>query len=123
MSAVISPQKESSDADQQYRSLAALDSRRPGEWVRRKVQAYAAQQAAERALRKTVKAEGPSAPVATPTPAPRVAPAAAGSGEARDPPKKPWLLPAALGAVGAAVIIGIILIPHHSGPVVTAPPP
>src|ERR1700722_14633656 len=80
MSEVTSAQKELSEVDQLYRRLAALDSRRPGEGVRRKVQAYSAQQAAERALRETAAGSGkPVATVAaapTPTPTSRVTPAA-----------------------------------------------
>ena len=71
MNEVSTSQGDLTEVDDLYRRLSARDPGRPGEWVRRKVQAYAAQQAAERAVRKTVKAEGPSAPVATPTPAPR----------------------------------------------------
>jgi hypothetical protein len=56
MSEASSAQNELSDVDQLYKSLAARDPRRPGEWARRKVQAYAAQQAAERALRESAEA-------------------------------------------------------------------
>src|ERR1700748_3748249 len=82
MNEATSSQNEPTEVDNLYRRLAALDSRRPGEWVRRKVQAYSAQQAAERALRES--AEGSGKPVAaavqtptpTQTPTSRVTPAA-----------------------------------------------
>ena len=48
MSEVTSSQDELSEVDNLYRRLSTADQGRPGEWVRRKVQAYAAQQAAER---------------------------------------------------------------------------
>src|SRR5262249_12967527 len=44
-------QDDTHEVEQLYRRLSALDPGRPGEWVRRRVQAYSAQQAAERAIR------------------------------------------------------------------------
>ena len=61
-------QNEPTEVDSLYRRLSALDSRRPGEWVRRKVQAYAAQQAAERALRESSKGREAPSPVVAPAP-------------------------------------------------------
>src|SRR5580700_3261551 len=60
MSEVTSAQNELSEVDQLYKRLAASDTLRPGEWARRKVQAYAAQQAAERSLRESAEARGNS---------------------------------------------------------------
>src|SRR5690348_13742719 len=75
-----------SDVDQNYRRLSGMDPGRPGEWVRRKVQAYSAQQAAERSVRESSKAVSAS-PAAAVSPPPRVnpAPAAAPRAAAAEP--------------------------------------
>src|SRR3954463_16079549 len=87
------------DVDQVYRRLSAQDAGRPGEWVRRKVQAYAAQQAAERAVRANAKSkEGASAAVPAPNPAPFVAPVQ----DLAPAPGKPWLIPAIIGGLAVA---------------------
>ena len=122
MSQVTSSQGDLGEVDELYRRWSASDPGRPGEWVRRKVQAYAAQQTAERAVRKTAHAEGPGSPVAAATHATKVAPAVAPV-EKPQTGKKPWILPVAFGAVAAAVIVGIFVIPQHTAPSVTAPPP
>ena len=57
MSNVPPSQEQLSEVDHLYRRLSALDPGHPGEWVRRKVQAYAAQQAAERAVRASAKSQ------------------------------------------------------------------
>jgi RNA polymerase sigma factor (sigma-70 family) len=90
-----------SEVDSLYRRLSALDPGRPGEWVRRKVQAYAAQQAAERALRAnaTTKANSGSATS-------RIISAPIAEKKAA---RKPWLLPAALGAIAAVALVGFLI--------------
>src|SRR3954454_5005803 len=99
------------DIDQIYRRLSGQDAGRPGEWVRRKVQAYAAQQAAERAVRANAKSmEGAAAPAAASAsrlaPTPRVAPVAAMEEELAAPVGKPWLIPAIIGGVAVAAVAG-----------------
>ena len=66
MSKVPPTTDELGDVDQLYRRLSAQDAGRPGEWVRRKVQAYAAQQAAERAVRSNAKGNESVSVAATP---------------------------------------------------------
>src|ERR1700722_20440946 len=102
MNEASTSQNEPTEVDNLYRRLSSLDSRRPGEWVRRKVQAYSAQQAAERSLRESSKGSSSvaPAPALAPAPAPRATP----SPRAAPPAKvetqsatKSWLLPAILG--------------------------
>jgi hypothetical protein len=121
MNAVISPQKEFSEADQQYRRLAALDSRRPGEWVRRKVLAYAAQQAAERALRESAEGRGNSVPVVPAAAAARkVTPAVAA---VKKPLIKPLVLIATFGTLAVVALVGFFVVPSLMAPHITPPPP
>jgi RNA polymerase sigma factor (sigma-70 family) len=118
-----------SDVDQMYRRWSGVDTGRPGEWVRRKVQAYSAQQAAERSVRENSKKE-PATPVAAvaPAPAPRVAPAPAPRAPAPEPKQsasKPWLLPV-IGAAVVVVLAAIFVVPSltaPAGPVAPPPPP
>src|SRR6201994_4898214 len=100
MNEVTSSQDELSEVDNLYRRLSALDPGRPGEWVRRKVQAYAAQQAAERALRANATAKNATAKANTgsDTAPSRVISATSGRERAAS---NPWLLPVAIGAVVA----------------------
>jgi RNA polymerase sigma-70 factor (ECF subfamily) len=123
-----------SDVDQMYRRLSGSDAGRPGEWVRRKVQAYSAQQAAERSVRETAKAREGAAPVATVAPAPaaaapRVVPAPTPRATPAPAPKqsasKPWLLPV-IGAGIVVVLVAIFVVPSLRAPAVptvTPPPP
>jgi DNA-directed RNA polymerase specialized sigma24 family protein len=119
-----------SDVDQTYRRLAGMDPARPGEWVRRKVQAYSAQQAAERSVRESSKTVSPS-PAAVAAPAPRVAPAAAPAprvvvAEPKQTASKPWLLPV-IGAGIVVVLAAVFVVPSLRAPggtpTVTPPPP
>jgi len=95
-----------SEVDNLYRRLSALDPGRPGEWVRRKVQAYAAQQAAERAVRASAKAKESSSSEA-PTPGAVATPTVA-----KQAAHKPWLLPVTLGAIAAAALAGFLVVPR-----------
>jgi len=119
-----------SDVDQNYRRLSGMDPGRPGEWVRRKVQAYSAQQAAERSVRESSKTVSAS-PAAVAAPAPRVtpAPAAAPRATAAEPKQsasKPWLLPV-IGAAVVVVLAAVFVVPSLRAPggasTVTPPPP
>jgi RNA polymerase sigma factor (sigma-70 family) len=99
-----------SEIDQLYRRLSALDPSRPGEWVRRKVQAYATQQAAERAVRANAKAKESSSSEA-PTPRATAIP------DAEKPAaNKPWLLPVTFGAIAAAALVGFLVLPRAMAP-------
>ena len=119
-----------SDVDQLYRRLSGVDPGKPGEWVRRKVQAYSAQQAAERSVRDSAKTrEGAPAPaVAAPAATPRVtpAPAARVAPEPKQSGGKPWLLPV-IGAVVVVALVGVFVVPSLRAPgplsVPTPPPP
>src|SRR3954465_12147392 len=98
MSEVSPSQDQLSEEDRLYRRLSAVDPGRPGEWVRRKVQAYAAQQAAERAVRATAKTQDNLSATGT-VPQLRIPPAAAAAAAAAaegsaPPTGKPWLIPA-----------------------------
>jgi DNA-directed RNA polymerase specialized sigma24 family protein len=119
-----------SDVDQSYRRLSGMDPGRPGEWVRRKVQAYSAQQAAERSVRESSKTVS-AAPAAVAAPSPRVAPPPAAAPRAAAPePKqsagKPWLLPV-IGAAVVVILAVVFVVPSLRAPVgsltVTPPPP
>jgi DNA-directed RNA polymerase specialized sigma24 family protein len=119
------------EADHLYRRLSAADQGRPGEWVRRKVQAYSAQQAAERAVRDSAKgapakvAPAAPSPVATVTPIPKVTPAPVQAKQ--QAAKKPaWLLPVGLAAVVVVVAAAVVFMPSFGGHheiTVTPPPP
>jgi len=116
-----------SDVDQLYRRLSGVDPGKPGEWVRRKVQAYSAQQAAERSVRESAKAReaAPAAvAAAAPAPAPRVTPASAArvTAEPKQSASKPWLLPV-IGAVVVVALVGIFVVPSLRAPSVPIPPP
>jgi DNA-directed RNA polymerase specialized sigma24 family protein len=105
-SEVQQSQDQLSEVDHLYRRLSALDPGRPGEWVRRKVQAYATQQAAERAVRASAKArESSSSAASTPrsTPIPTAAQQTA---------NKPWLLPVTFGAIAVAALVGFLVVPR-----------
>src|SRR3954465_11212446 len=106
MSEVSPSQDQLSEEDRLYRRLSAVDPGRPGEWVRRKVQAYAAQQAAERAVRSNIK--GPEmVSVAAAAAAPRTAPVSAPTPKALAPPAgKSWVIPATIGAVIVVAAVG-----------------
>jgi len=115
----VSPgQDQLSEVDRLYRRLSAQDPGRPGEWVRRKVQAYAAQQAAERALRESAKAKESNSA----TPAPKADPIPAAEAEVA---KRPWMLPVALGTIVAVAVVGFLVVSRlmtpHDEP--TPPPP
>src|SRR5882724_9400732 len=91
-------------------SLSAADPGRPGEWVRRRVQAYAAQQAAERAVRASAKAKesaGSEAPTRRATAIPTAA---------KQTANKPWLLPVTFGAIAVAALVGFLVVPHLMTP-------
>src|SRR5205823_990667 len=79
-----------SEIDTLYRRWSATDPGRPGEWVRRKVQAYAAQQTAERALKANAKAKASSTSEAS---TPRATAVSAAQIDAAS--GKPWLVPVA----------------------------
>ena len=98
------------EVDHLYRRLSALDPSRPSEWVHRKVQAYAAQQAAERAVRESAKAREGSPAVAS---APRATPLPI---KAEPSAKKTWLLPVAIGAVAVTAVVGFLVVPRHMTP-------
>ena len=126
---VPSNPEDMSDVDQLYRRLSGVDPGKPGEWVRRKVQAYSAQQAAERSVRESAKArEAAPAPVAAAPAAPRVtpAPAARVAPEPKQSAGKPWLLPV-IGAVVVVALVGVFVVPNLKAPgpssVPTPPPP
>ncbi|MFL6603714.1 MAG: ankyrin repeat domain-containing protein [Steroidobacteraceae bacterium] len=106
MSKVSPSQDQMTEVDHLYRRLSALDPARPGEWVRRRVQAYAAQQAAERAVRANAKAKEIRRSEA-PTLIATAIPAAAGHAA-----NKPWLLPVTFGAIAAAALVGFLVLPH-----------
>jgi DNA-directed RNA polymerase specialized sigma24 family protein len=102
-----------SEVDHLYRRLSTLDPSRPSEWVRRKVQAYAAQQAAERTVRESAKAKesiGAMASTQQATPVPR---------QAEPTAKKSWLLPVAIGAVA---VVGFLVVPRLMTPRNTSMP-
>ena len=138
MNEASTSQNEPTEVDNLYRRLSALDSRRPGEWVRRKVQAYAAQQAAERALRESSKGREVSSSVA-PAPAPKAAPApraAPATPKAAAPAArvetqsatKSWLIPAIVGGVAVVAIVGFLVVPslmpgHGTSSAALVPPP
>jgi hypothetical protein len=110
MSNVPPNQDQLSEVDHLYRRLSALDSSRPGEWVRRKVQAYAAQQAAERAVRANARAKvSPSSEA--PTPRATVIPVAE-----KPAANKRWLLPVTFGAIAAAALVGFLVLPGLMAP-------
>ena len=118
-----------SDVEQIYRRLSGVDAGRPGEWVRRKVQAYSAQQAAERSVRDSAKTREAVAPVAAaPAPTPKVAPAPVPKAATPAPKQgasKPWLLPV-IGAGVVVVLVAIFVVPSLKAPggsVATPPPP
>lgn len=120
-----------SDVDQVYRRLSGMDPGRPGEWVRRKVQAYSAQQAAERSVRESSKTVSAS-PAAVASPPPRVTPAAAAPApraaaiEPKQTASKPWLLPV-IGAGIVVVLAAVFVVPSlrapGGAPTPTPPPP
>jgi DNA-directed RNA polymerase specialized sigma24 family protein len=122
-----------SEADQLYRRLSSADQGKPGEWVRRKVQAYSAQQAAERAVRYSSKATAAApSPTVVAAPMPKVAtppaqPQVRAPTQAKQPAKKPsWLLPVGLGAVVVVIAAAVIFVPSgggHHNTVATPPPP
>jgi RNA polymerase sigma-70 factor (ECF subfamily) len=97
-----------SEVDSLYRRLSALDPGHPGEWVRRKVQAYAAQQAAERALRANATAKSATAKAnsSSDTATSRLISAPIAEEKAAS---KPWLLPVAIGAVAAVGLVGFLI--------------
>jgi RNA polymerase sigma factor (sigma-70 family) len=117
-------QDDANEVDTLYRRLSASDPARPGEYVRRKVQAYSAQQAAERAVRdskaQATAAPAVAAPVAAPAPAaPRAAAPAPRAAAAAAPVQakqgKSWMLPAI--AAGAAVaLVGVFAVPKLMNP-------
>jgi RNA polymerase sigma factor (sigma-70 family) len=102
-----------SEVDHLYRRLSTLDPSRPSEWVRRKVQAYAAQQAAERTVRESAKAKESSGAVAS---TPQATPVPT---QAEPTAKKSWLLPVAIGAVA---VVGFLVVPHLMPPRNTSMP-
>jgi DNA-directed RNA polymerase specialized sigma24 family protein len=109
-----------SEVDNLYRRLSALDPSRPSEWVHRKVQAYAAQQAAERAVRESAKARESSGAAAS---TPRATPV---STQAEPTAKKPWLLPVAIGGVAVVALGGFLVVPRlmtHGNTSMPAPSP
>ena len=119
-----------SDVDQNYRRLSGMDPGRPGEWVRRKVQAYSAQQAAERSVRESSKTVSAS-PAAVAAPSPRIAPAPAvapraAAAEPKQSASKPWLLPV-IGAGVVVILAAVFVVPSlrapGGSPTVTPPPP
>ena len=110
MSKVPPSQDQLSEIDHLYRRLSALDPGRPGEWVRRKVQAYAAQQAAERAVRASAKAKESSSSEA-PTPRATAIPTAA-----KQTANKRRLLPVSFGAIAAAALVGFLVVPRLMAP-------
>src|SRR5882724_12166552 len=110
MSKVPPSQDQLSEIDHLYRRLTALDPGRPGEWVRRRVQAYAAQQAAERAVRASANAKE-SAGSEAPTPRATAIPTAA-----KQTANKPWLLPVTFGAIAVAALVGFLVVPHLMTP-------
>jgi hypothetical protein len=119
MSEVTSSQDELSEVDTLYRRLSASDPGRPGEWVRRKVQAYAAQQAAERAVRDSAKgkeAATPAPAAAAPAPAPKPAAPTTPVIEAKQTSSKSWLIPVAAGGVIMAGLIAYFAVPHGTTP-------
>src|ERR1700744_1675938 len=103
MTEVTTPHKDDLAAvDELYRRLSARDAGRPGEGVRRKVQAYAAQQTAERALRDGNKvtskagadkpapiAPAASASTAAPASAPKATPRSTAAAVQPEAAKKP----------------------------------
>jgi hypothetical protein len=113
---------ELAEVDELYRRLSARAPGRPGEWVRRKVQAYAAQQSAERAVREGANVGDKPSPV---TPAPKVAPKAT----AMAPPaaKKPLGVPVILAGLGLLVLAIFIVLPRfmttHDQSTAVPPPP
>jgi DNA-directed RNA polymerase specialized sigma24 family protein len=117
-----------SDADQLYRRLSGVDPGKPGEWVRRKVQAYSAQQAAERSVRDSAKAREAAPAAVAAAPAARVTPppAARVAAEPKQSAGKPWLLPV-IGAVVVVALVGVFVVPSLRAPgpltVPTPPPP
>src|SRR4051812_38440067 len=105
--------EQSTDIDQIYRRLSGQDPGRPGEWVRRRVQAYAAQQAAERAVRSSAKTPDGLSTTGT-MPAVRAAPAASAAVAVADieqPARKPWLIPAIVGGVVVVAAVGFFVVP------------
>jgi hypothetical protein len=110
------------DVDELYRRLSALDPGRPGEWVRRKVQAYAAQQTAERAVRESTKVVDKPGPVPS---APKVAQKATAA--AQPAAKKPLGVPVILGGIGLVVLGIFIVVPRimttHDASKAVPPPP
>ena len=99
-----------SEVDHLYRRLSKLDPGHPGEWVRRKVQAYATQQAAERVVRASTKAKESSSAVApTPSVTPILTPA-------KQTASKPWLLPAIVSAIAVAALVGFLVVPRLMAP-------
>jgi hypothetical protein len=110
MSRVPPNQDQLDEVDHLYRRWSALDRGRPGEWVRRKVQAYAAQQAAERAVRASAKAKESSSSEA-PTPRATAIPTAA-----KQAANRPWLLPVTFGAIAAAALVGYLVVSRLMAP-------
>ena len=116
MSKVPPTADQQSDVDQIYRRLSAQDAGRPGEWVRRKVQAYAAQQAAERAVRSNMKGPETVSAAAAAATASRPALIPAPAAEALAPPAgKPWVIPATIGAVVVVAAVGWFVVPAMLG--------
>src|SRR3569833_2591312 len=116
MSKVPPTTDQQSDVDQIYRRLSGQDPGRPGEWVRRRVQAYAAQQAAERAVRSSAKTKDGSSTTGT-MPALRAAPAAAAAAvtAVEQPAGKPWLIPVIAGSVVVVAAVGFFVVPKLMG--------
>jgi hypothetical protein len=105
----LSPDQER-EIDHLYRRLSALDPARPSEWVRRKVLAYAAQQAAERSVRESAKVRE------LPGSATTVQKAHAALTEEAPTAKRSLLLPAGLAAAAAVVLVGFIVVPKLMAP-------
>jgi Ankyrin repeats (many copies) len=126
MSEATSAKNELSEVDYLYRRLAALDSRRPGEWVRRKVQAYSAQQAAERALRESAEGRGKPVTTATAAPTPKAtsaAPAARALPAEKKTAGKPFLLILICATVAVVALVGFLVVPGLMAPRGTPPVP
>jgi hypothetical protein len=115
MSKVPPTTEQLSDVDQLYRRLSAQDAGRPGEWVRRKVQAYAAQQAAERAVRSNAKGNESVSVAATPAPPPPGPAPVSAEEDLSAPADKPWVIPAVIGVVAAVAVVGWFVVPAMLG--------
>src|SRR3984885_14028297 len=106
MNEASTSQTEPTEVDTLSRPSSALDSRRPGEWVRRKVQAYAAQQAAERALRQSAEGRGNTVPaVPAAAAARRVTPAVEA---VKKPVIKPLALIVTVATLAVVALVGFL---------------